>query len=86
MNSNDISATEQGVTIVAIVAVIFCLLGAVILFFYNEKKVMATIEEAHLAEGLPEDTKDIEAVEEKAEEAAPEVVEEATAEEVKTEE
>ena len=86
MNSNDISATEQGVTIVAIVAVIFCLLGAVILFFYNEKKVMATIEEAHLAEGLPEDTKDIEAVEEKAEEVAPEVVEEATAEEVKTEE
>jgi len=55
MNSNDISATKQGVTIVAICAVVFCLLGALILFFYNEKKVMSTIEEAHLTEGLTEE-------------------------------
>ena len=42
-NSNDISATTTGLMIVAIVAVTFCVLGAVILFFYNEKKVMKTI-------------------------------------------
>ena len=46
--SNDIAATWQGVTIVAIVAVVFCILGAVFLFSYNEKKVLSTIEEAHL--------------------------------------
>ena len=55
--SNDISATWQGVTIVAVCAVVFCVLGAVILFFYNEKKVLATIEEAHLTEGLTEEVK-----------------------------
>ena len=53
--SNDISAHWIGVTIVAICAVVFCILGAVILFFYNEKKVLATIEEAHLTEGLTEE-------------------------------
>ena len=42
-NDNDISATTTGLMIVAIVAVTFCVLGAVILFFYNEKKVMKTI-------------------------------------------
>ena len=42
-NSNDISATSIGLMIVAIVAVVFCVLGAIILFFYNEKKVMKTI-------------------------------------------
>ncbi len=42
-NSNDISATSIGLMIVAIAAVVFCLLGALILFFYNEKKVMKTI-------------------------------------------
>ena len=52
MTSNDIAATETGVTIVAWVAVGFCVLGAVILFFYNEKKVLATIEKAHIESGL----------------------------------
>ena len=42
-NSNDITATTNGLMIVAFVAVAFCLLGAFILFFYNEKKVMKTI-------------------------------------------
>ena len=57
-SSNDISAHWIGVTIVAVCAVVFCLLGAVILFFYNEKKVLATIEEAHLTEGLTEEVKE----------------------------
>ena len=43
-NSNDITASTLGMTIVGIVAVVFCALGAVILAFYNEKKVMKTIE------------------------------------------
>ena len=43
MNSNDITASNFGLTIVGIVAVVFCVLGAVILMFYNEKKVMNTI-------------------------------------------
>ncbi len=43
IESNDITATKIGMVIVAIVAVVFCVLGAVILFFYNEKKVMKTI-------------------------------------------
>ncbi|MCR5332668.1 MAG: MFS transporter [Bacilli bacterium] len=43
MKSNDISATPTGLMIVGFVAVAFCILGAVILFFYNEKKVMKTI-------------------------------------------
>ena len=38
--------------IVAIAAVIFCVLGAVILFFYNEKKVMKTIAKPEDAELL----------------------------------
>ncbi len=43
--SNDITASPKGLTIVAFVAVAFCLLGAVILGLYNEKKVMKTITE-----------------------------------------
>ena len=40
---NDITASPLGLTIVAIAAVVFCVLGAVILMFYNEKKVMQAI-------------------------------------------
>ncbi len=40
---NDITANPIGLMIVAIVAVAFCVLGAVILFFYREKKIMKTI-------------------------------------------
>ncbi len=42
-SSNDITASKLGMLIVAIVAVSFCVLGAIILMFYNEKKVMKTI-------------------------------------------
>ena len=43
MSSNDITATKLGMTWVAIVAIVFCVLGAVILFFYKEKKIMKII-------------------------------------------
>lgn len=42
-DSNDIVASNFGLLIVAIVAAVFCILGAVILIFYREKKVMKTI-------------------------------------------
>ena len=50
--SNDITATPTGLMIVGIVAVVFCVLGAVILFFYNEKKVMQTIGDTKILEAL----------------------------------
>ena len=43
-NENEITASVKGLTLVAIAAVTFCVLGAVILSFYNEKGVMKTIE------------------------------------------
>lgn len=43
LTSNDLTASVPGMTIVGAVAVAFCLLGAVILVFYNEKKVMQTL-------------------------------------------
>ena len=43
-NSNDITASVLGMTLVGFVAVAFCSLGAVILTFYNEKKIMSTID------------------------------------------
>jgi len=92
-NSNDITATTTGLMIVAFVAVAFCVLGAVILFFYNEKKVMKTIakkedavflaaieseEEALADTEAKSEAETLEAQEEvKAEEIAEEVVEEA---------
>ena len=42
-SSNDITANPLGLGIVAIVAIVFCVLGAVILFFYREKKIMKLI-------------------------------------------
>ena len=53
-DSGDLTASRFGLRLVAIVAVAFCVLGAVILALYNEKKVMKTIEEAHAKENLPE--------------------------------
>ena len=44
-NSNEITASALGLRIVAIAAVTFCVLGAVILGLYNEKKIMRTIEQ-----------------------------------------
>ena len=43
-NPNDITAGVPGMIIVGFVAVAFCVLGAVLLSFYNEKKIMKTIE------------------------------------------
>ena len=43
-NSNDITASVTGMILVGFVAVAFCTLGAILLGFYNEKKIMATIE------------------------------------------
>ncbi len=45
--SNDITASVTGMTIVGFTAVAFCSLGAILLGFYNEKKVMGTIEKNH---------------------------------------
>ena len=42
-SSNDIVANTTGLLIVAIVAVAFCVAGAVILLFYREKKIMRLI-------------------------------------------
>ena len=42
-DSNDITASTLGMTIVGAVAVAFCVIGAAILLFYNEKKIMKTI-------------------------------------------
>lgn len=43
VNGNDITASPFGLRLVAIVAIAFCLLGALLLTFYNEKKIMRTI-------------------------------------------
>ena len=43
LKSNDLTASPVGLRIVAVVAICFCVLGAIILMAYNEKKVMKTI-------------------------------------------
>ena len=43
-NSNEIVPSVTGMILVGFVAVAFCILGAVILGFYNEKKIMSTID------------------------------------------
>ena len=43
LSSNDLTASPIGLRIVAIVAVVFCVLGAIILMSYDEKKVMSDI-------------------------------------------
>ena len=47
LQSNDLTASSTGLRIVAIVAVCFCILGAVILTTYDEKKVMNDIRNSH---------------------------------------
>ena len=42
-SSNDIVASEHGLRLVAIAAIAFCLLGAVVLFFCREKNVKDVI-------------------------------------------
>ena len=46
LTSNDLTASPAGLRIVAVVAVVFCSLGAVILSLYDEKKVMKTLTES----------------------------------------
>ena len=43
VDSNDIVASKQGLLIAAIVAAAFCIVGAIILVFYREKKIMKII-------------------------------------------
>ena len=43
ITSNDLTASAFGLRVVAVTAVVFCVLGAVILGMYNEKKIMETI-------------------------------------------
>ena len=45
LDSNDLTASPGGLRIVAIVAGFFCVLGAVILMAYDEKKVMSDIQQ-----------------------------------------
>ena len=54
IKSNDITATTTGLMIVGFVAVAFCVLGAIILMFYNEKKVMQTIGDEQILHVLEE--------------------------------
>ena len=46
LQSNDITPSNTGLMIVGITAVVFCILGAIILMFYNEGQVMSTIEDS----------------------------------------
>ena len=55
-NSNDITASVLGMTIVGFVAVAFCTLGAIILSFYNEKKVMSTIDKNQKEKNISTET------------------------------
>ncbi len=55
LKSNDLTASPLGLRVIALVAVAFCVLGAVILALYNEKKVMKTINEAHNNEEASEE-------------------------------
>ena len=67
--SNDIVASELGVRLVGGVAIVFCLLGALILAFYNEKGVNAVLSSKLQVESLtPNETIDAE-VENQKEEA-----------------
>ena len=43
LTANDLAAGTYGLTIVAIAAVVFCVLGAIILLFFKEKKIMKLI-------------------------------------------
>lgn len=45
LKSNDITPSTEGLMIVGIVAFAFCIIGAIILCFYNEKAVMNTINQ-----------------------------------------
>ena len=73
-NSNDITASVTGMTLVGAVAVAFCIIGAVILLFYNEKKIMKTIAKDDNSVGAIPETADGEVSEASAETAESEPV------------
>ena len=56
--SNDITANTTGLLIVAIVAIVFCVLGAAVLLMYREKKIMKLIAKDTDAEFLSAIEKD----------------------------
>ena len=60
IKSNDLTASPVGLRIVAIVAVAFCCLGALILSRYDEKKVMETIDAAKDAQTGEDQTQALE--------------------------
>ena len=66
-NSNDITASTLGMTIVGIVSVAFCVLGGVLLMFYNEKKVMKTIAKEESVENATQEVADSEEANQKVE-------------------
>ena len=49
-DANDITASNTGLLIIALVAIGFCLAGAAVLLLYREKKIMKTIAKADDAE------------------------------------
>ncbi len=58
---NDIAPSETGMLVVALTAIFFCVLGAVALMFYNEKKVMKTIakeEDKEYLKAIEDEKKD----------------------------
>ena len=57
-DSNDIVASKLGMVFVAIVAVVFCVLGAVILMFYREKKIMKIIAKKEDKDFFQDDAKE----------------------------
>jgi len=85
VNSNDIVPSETGMRVIAVVAIAFCLLGALILSFYNEKKVMMVLESRAQATNGEETTTTEEPTEEVKEEKA-EIAEETTKEDTNPEE
>ena len=52
-SANDITASSTGLMIVAFVAMAFCAVGAVVLGFYNEKKIMKIIAKPADGEAVP---------------------------------
>ncbi len=84
--SNDIVASELGVRLVGGVAIVFCLLGALILVFYNEKGVNAVLSSKIQVESVTAPIENLEEVKvESKEEVASEESHEQPSEEIKEE-
>ncbi len=55
-NSNDIVPSELGMRLVGIVAIVFCVIGAIVLMFYNEKGVNTTLAKRQNAVAMSNET------------------------------